>query len=258
VRTAWHGHVCWTFEESAAFQKHAREFLAEGVAAGERVWYVGLEPFPELSGVGAAVQYKSLASMYEGGVVDPPAQVAVYRAATEEALAEGYTGLRVAADGTPLVRTPEQLDAFARYEHLIDRYMRTAPFSAVCGFNRAELGGRTIAELTCMHPAGNAEALFRLCACRPGEGAATLAGEIDESNRELFLKALERADLRPTGGRLVLLADDLRFIDHRTLLHLEAYGHRHAATVVLCTPLPTVARLVKLFGLTRVVVESAA
>lgn len=258
MRTAWHGHVCWTFEESATFQKHARDFLAEGVAAGERVWYVGFEPFPELPGLGTAVQYKSLASMYDDdGVVDPPAQLAVYRAATEEALAEGYTGLRVVADDTSLVRTPEQLDAFARYEHLIDRYRQTAPFSAACGFNRAELGGRAIAELTCMHPAGNADVLFRLYACRPEEGSATLSGEIDESNRDIFVKALERAELRPVGGRLVLLAEDLRFIDHRTLLHLEAYAQRRAATIVLCTRLHAVTRLIQLFGLTRVRVEAA-
>jgi len=42
--------------------------------------------------------------------VDPDAQVRTYAAATGAALAAGFTGLRVVAEATPLVRTPEQLD----------------------------------------------------------------------------------------------------------------------------------------------------
>jgi anti-anti-sigma regulatory factor len=259
VRTASLGHVCWTFENSTAFQARARDCLAEGLAAGERVWYVALEPFPDLSGLGGgpgAVELKSIAATHPAGaVVDPALQVAAHRAATAEALADGYTGLRVVADVTTLVRSPDQVEAFARYEHLIDRYMLTAPLSAVCGYNRTELGGRTIAELASLHPAGNADVLFRLHACDPAEGAATLAGELDGSNRDVFVKTLERACLRPVGGELVLRADELTFVDHRALLYLDDYACRRNATLVLRTRLAAVERIVELFGLAHVRVE---
>jgi hypothetical protein len=62
------------------------------------------------------------------------------------------------------VRNPDQLDTMARYEHLVDRYMTNQPFSALCGYNRAELGEETIAQLACLHPLGNNGAPFRLCA----------------------------------------------------------------------------------------------
>jgi hypothetical protein len=259
VRAAPHGHVCWTFEESQTFQVRAREFLAAGVAAGERVWFVGSAPPAIPAELARSVEFKPVADAYgETAVIDAPAQVQAYRQATDEALAEGYTGLRVLADGTSLVRTAEQLEAFTRYEHLVDRYMLTAPFSAACAYDRRVLGGRAIDELACMHPASDAEVLFRLCACAPGQGSATLAGEIDDSDRDLFARALERAELEPVDGAFVLGAERLTFVDHRALLHLERYACGRDATVVLRTSLPSVARLIDLFGLTRVRVERAA
>jgi anti-anti-sigma regulatory factor len=190
-------------------------------------------------------------------VIDPAVQVRAYATATDEAVAAGYTGLRVVADATSLVRTPAQLDAFARYEHLIDRYMRTRPMSAICGYDRRELGDRTIAELACMHPETNAdEVLFRLYACPPGDGSATLTGELDPTTAQLFSTALERADLHPVDGRLTVQASQLRFIDHRSLMLLQDYAQRHGTTAVLHTSRSAAARLVELLDLSRVRVEA--
>lgn len=266
-----YGHVCWSYDDPAAFDSRAREFLAEGLAAGERVWYVASEPpgavVERLRGVSVfedgfrrgAARVVPVDSTYSGsGVVDPVAQVGVYASATGDALAAGYTGLRVLADATPLVRTSAQLDAFARYEHLIDRYMRTRPMSALCAYNRLELGDQAVAELACLHPVTNAdEVLFQLYACDPDDGCATLTGELDPSNHELFATALERADLRPVDGQLVLWAPRLRYVDHRSLLHLQDYARRRGATAVLRTSRSPATRLVELLDLADVRVEAA-
>ncbi|GIG88380.1 MEDS domain-containing protein [Plantactinospora endophytica] len=267
---ASYGHVCWSYDDPAAFDRRARQFLAEGLAAGERVRYVtaeqpervterlrGLAEFSDALRRGAA-QVVSLDSTYPGDSVDPTAQVRRYAAATEEALADGYTGLRVVADVTSLVRTPDQLAAFARYEHSIDRYMRVRPLSAMCGYQRTALGERTVAELACLHPESNVDGvLFRLYACPPGDGAAALAGELDTFNHELFATALERADLCPVDGELVMRAGDLRFIDHHCLTRLRDYAGGRDATAVLRTPRTAAARLVELLGLSGVRVEAA-
>ncbi|MEV8510062.1 MEDS domain-containing protein [Actinoplanes sp. NPDC051475] len=120
-----YGHVCLAYDDPATFRTAARDFLAEGAAAGERVWYLASEPphgwefRPDLIRLGEHYP--------EGAVIDPARGLEAYAAATCQALADGYAGLRVAAEVTPLVRTPAQLDAFARYEHVVDRYMRTHP-----------------------------------------------------------------------------------------------------------------------------------
>lgn len=267
--TVPYSHVCWSYDNPVAFRSQAREFLLEGLAAGERVWYVPVgqpgslvERLRRVNGFEdalrrGAARVVSLSSTYRNGsVIDPPAQVSAYAAATEAALAAGYTGFRVVAEVTSLVRTPAQLDAVARYEHLIDQYMRTQPMSAMCAYDRLELGDQTIAELACLHPESNVdEVLFRLYACSPSEGSIALAGELDLSNHELFATALERVDLRPVDGQLVVQATHLRFIDHRALMLLQEYAHRRGAVAVLHTPNPTAARLVELLDLSWVHVE---
>ncbi len=261
-----YAHTCWSFDDRAAFERHALDYLAAGLAAGERVWFVAPGAAEDvtrrMAGGGAsgdafgaalrggAAAVVSLAGAYAtGAVVEPADQVAAYAAATEQAVADGFAGLRVAADATALVRTPAQLDAFARYEHLVDRYIRTRPFSAVCGYDRRELGDRAVTALACLHPETNADVPFRLHACAPADGCAALAGELDAATHELLTAALGRADLRPVDGELVFEGHGLRFADHRSLLLLREHARRLGADAVLRTGLPVLARLAALIDL---------
>jgi anti-anti-sigma regulatory factor len=267
--SAAYDHVCWSYDDPGDFHTRAREFLADGLAAGERVLYVApdspaslVERLGDMPGLHDALRREAaqvvpLNATYSDGVVDPAAQVGVFAVATEEALAAGYTGLRVVADVTSLVRSSAQLDAFARYEYQIDRYMRMQPLSGMCAFDRLELGDRVVATLACMHPETNlADALFRLYACSPADGCVALAGELDASNHELFSAALEWADPRPVDGNVVVQATQLRFIDHRGLMHLQEYARQRDATAILRTSRSAAARLVGLLDLSRVRVEA--
>ncbi|SBT37438.1 MEDS domain-containing protein [Micromonospora auratinigra] len=262
-----YGHVCLTYRDAATFDAFAVSHLAAGLAAGERVALIApgtpdelARRLDRLTGRDdalrrGALRLVSVDDMYRAGtVVGPEAQVRAYAAATEEALAAGWTGLRVVAEATSLVRTPAQRDAFARYEHLIDRYMRHRPMSAVCAYQRGELSDAEIAELACLHPETDADVLFRLHATGD-EAVVALGGELDPSNHRLFAAALDRADPRPVDGRLVLDATGLRFIDHRSLLHLRDHARRYGATAVLRASGSAPARLVELLDLTDVQVE---
>ncbi|MFB9689027.1 MEDS domain-containing protein [Amycolatopsis plumensis] len=265
-------HVCRGYRGRGGFVAHAQEFLAEGLAAGERVLYVAPGDEAALTGQlradercdegleRGAVQVASVDEAYPtGAVVDPAGQVELYAAATSEALAAGFTGLRVAADATSLVRTPAQVDAFARYEHLVDHYMAGHPMSAMCGYDVAELGGGVVAQLACMHPtAHEGGAPFHLHGHARGGSAAALEGDLDLESRELWPLALERAGLREEGGTIAIDAAGLDFVDHRSLVALAAYAERHATTVVLRTKLSTPARLVELLDLPGIRVEQAA
>lgn len=138
-------------------------FLLEGVQAGLRVGYVGrvgpvvTAPAAEWArreGRSDAVFSLDLAGTYlPDGVVSPQRQVKVFRHATELALADGFAGLRVAADATDLVRTPEQLDAFVRYEHVIDRYMADQPFPGCVRLTADGLAMRQRISLACTRSA---------------------------------------------------------------------------------------------------------
>ncbi|MFC6091244.1 MEDS domain-containing protein [Saccharothrix lopnurensis] len=256
-----HDHVCWRYGDRDEFLARLREFLAEGLALGHRVRYVGpgdvgslvadlrgVEGVDEALRTGAAEVTPLGATYPAGAVVEPAAQVRVYAEATEAALAAGYTGFRVAADCTPLVRTPEQLAAFARYEHQADHHMADHPFSAMCAYSGAEVDEHAFAQIACMHPSTNTpHPGFRLHAA--GDRVTALGGEVDLGNGDLFALALERAEPPPRGGRLVLDAAELSFLDHRGLLRLVDHADERGATVELRTAWPGVATLVDLLGL---------
>lgn len=243
------------------------EFLADGLAQSQRVCYVTsgdtaqwsehLQDLDELDGLRRkdATQVLRLGEPYVGEVVEPARQMQVFAAALEDALAAGFTGLRVAADATPLVRTSEQLDAFARWEHLVDRHMINQPFTGLCCYNRAELGQEAIAQLACLHPTVHGVAPpFRLSALTD-RAAASLSGELDTTSLRLFPMALRRADLRPTDGELVIDAGELTFIDHRSLLALAEHARRWDATAVLLADLPSAARMIDILDLEEVRVQ---
>ncbi|MFG1799483.1 MEDS domain-containing protein [Micromonospora carbonacea] len=263
-------HVCWRRDDPAAFEAAAHAFLAAGLSADEQVWYVTerdpaevrawLAAGPVLADAlrDGAARVVPLGDTYvDDRVADPAAQVRAYAEATEAALAAGRTGLRVVAEATGLVRTPRQRVAFTRYEHLIDGYMRAHPFSAMCVYDPRELGAAAVAELACLHPAGNTDdVLFRLYAA--GRGRAGLAGELDRSARDLLATALERAAPRPVDGRVVFEAGRLRFADHRCLLLLGEYARGLGAVAVLRgLPGVGVAHIVDLLGLPGLRVEAA-
>ncbi|MFG1677111.1 MEDS domain-containing protein [Micromonospora sp. NPDC049282] len=264
-----YGHACLVYDDPAALHARTVEQVAIGLAAGELIWLVDpedpdavarrLAPVPGFADAlrrGAVRLFRVDEAYRRDEIVDPERQVRAYIRATTEALTAGHTGLRVLAEATNLVRTAAQRDAFARYEHRIDHWMRHRPMSAVCAYDRRVLGDAAIAELACLHPETNADVLFRLHA-GGDDAAAALAGELDPTDEHLFAVALERADPRPVAGRLVFDATNLRFVDHRALLRLREHARRHGAVAVLRTRRPATARLVELLSLAEVRAEVA-
>jgi hypothetical protein len=262
-----HDHLCWGYEDPVEFSRRVAEFLGDGLALGQRICLVAADVgvlldtarsvpgFDHALSTGAA-RVADLVELYgPDEVIDPAAQVEAYAAETELAVREGFTGFRVAAEATPLVRSPAQLGAFARYEHRVDRYMATQPLSAMCAYDRRVLGDATISQLASLHPnTSNELTPFRLYA--GGEAAATLDGELDIDSLELLSLALERADLGVEDGEIVLDGTGLSFVDHRNLSALAAFAGRLGATAVLRTSYALPARLIEILDLEGVRVES--
>ena len=260
-----HTHLCQVFDDHAEFRAAAVEFLADGLARGARVRYIAppdddtlraelapLMRMPQARRPGA-VEVVSVGGTYAGldACVDAQAVVDSYTADTRSALADGFAGFRVAAEVTVLVRTPEQLDAFARYEHQADRLMSRIPVTAMCGYRHTELGDDAVSQLACLHPDGSAEqAPFRVYATRTADLA--LSGELDLTTVDQFAVAMERTGVLDGRAEVVVDATGLEFADHRNLLVLERMADRYGRTVVLRTARRWPARLVTALDLTHV------
>ena len=196
---------------------------------------------------GEAVRVISLEEFYGAGEpVDPAAVIKRYDAATQEALADGYRGLRVGADVTDLVRAPERRDAFARCEVLLERYTSRHPLSAMCGYRR-ELGD-AVTQFACLHAAAPAGLTpFQVYAC--GDGAVGLLGEFDQACQGAFERALARIGPAPGDRGLIFDMSAVGFMDHHVLLSLDSYAEACEVPVVARSVPPAVRRVAHVLGL---------
>jgi hypothetical protein len=127
------------------FEGAVARFLAEGAARGERQMLVVDDPvvaqWPKQLVDRGALVIASTADTYGAGrTVDAVSQRAVFAACLADALADGYTGIRVAADNTSLVDTPERLRDWLDWEDVADRFMAENPVTGLCAFDRKRLG----------------------------------------------------------------------------------------------------------------------
>lgn len=233
------GHACWIFDQQQEFVEAALEHLTDGLRAKQRIAYVGSEPVEEqrellapLGDVGGmidkgALHLFELTDLYEvGEPVEADVQVATYLAATNAALADGYTGLRVAAQVTDLVAEPGTREAHVRWESIADRYCANHPLSAFCGYHRGALPEQLLCDLAAVHPAsneGHPAVPFHLFS---DSGNLVLAGEVDFFSAPDFDRLLELA----CGGDEAVSLDlaELDFIDHHGLARLAAHTQRLA------------------------------
>lgn len=255
-----HDHLCWVFNTPREFRSAAAKFLTDGLAAGQRVYFVGrsvretdldfADGFAAARAAGAAhVQDVGVYDAGRGG--DPAEQVEVWAQTARRALADGFAGLRVAADVTSLVDTPAGREAFGRYEFLIDMHMARNPLTGMCGFDRRVLGDAVVTDLACMHPvARRASTVLRVHASAEPGVSAVVAGEVDIAGYELLRTALSRIDVTPVDGRVTVDGRGLSFIDHRGLIQLVQHIRNRGATTELLvdrrsvvTPLADLLRL---------------
>ena len=231
-------HVCWAYDDATAFQQAAEAFLAEGAQKQERLVYVADAPAAELAGHLDAVDVERLTAagqllirpvhaLYEpGGVFDAAAQVGAYRSLVDGALADGFTGLRVAADATALVATDHAHRRFLEYELAVDRVMATAPMSAMCAYDAAEVGDR-IEDLFAVHPCSHGGEPEGLHAYFDGP-ALVLRGEADLRTEAVLDAVVFSLASLPAPTRLDV--HDLRFIDVRSLARLGRAASTLAST----------------------------
>jgi len=178
--------VGWVFSGQAEFDALVGPFLAEGADRGERLMYVAADPAPAAatrlrSALGQdAVQVASIAEVYgASGIVDAAAQRATFATALADAIAEGYSGIRVAADNTPMVTDDQRMAAWVRWEIIADRFMSENPVTGLCAFDGNKVDVNRLRHLAMLHPLFPADRpvpQFRLFA---DDGSLCVEGRID-------------------------------------------------------------------------------
>jgi anti-anti-sigma factor len=257
-------HACWVYEDDAAFAAAAGEFLTEGLALGERLLCVGddraLTQLRRVTGTAAEVdghvarghlQFLPVTGAYSTtGRLDPGAQREWYEQTTHRARAEGYRGLRVLAELTPLAADPASCRDLLRCEHLADDFLASgAGMSALCAYRRDQLPCSVLADVACVHPqvhAGPEEPAFRVFF---DGGGLAVAGTVDAFGADRLSRVLASSALDPPAVRMDL--SRVEFMDAAGCRAIAAWAHGVAegsAPVTLTGASRMVRRMWQLLG----------
>ena len=221
-------HVCWSFDGAADLAGAVVAHLDEGRRRGEQLLLVGgpraalLDLLADLPHRDALLDSGQLGLQATGdpsaawsGLV-PLEQVGRYRAAVQEALDGGRTGLRVVADVTALVRAgrPGRRRLHA-YEGLVDALVGTVPMTALCLYDRS-VGADALGPVAVLHPVQHLGARQPLAHLSGRGRRLALHGEVDTTEAAHVRTALvDLAGELPAGlpGEVVLDVSDLDFLD---------------------------------------------
>jgi hypothetical protein len=225
-----HDHVFWCGQSTDDLYRLANSALAAGARRGEKLMFVAEEPdaerLGEIEGLEGLLERKQLELLEIEAVYGTPAkfdhdsQLATFEAVLSDALADGYTGIRVVADNTPFARLDEQgFRRWLRWEQVTDRFQAASNVTGICYFAREDLNEERHADLAALHPvrsAGSREPVFSFVVS--GESIAA-GGTLDSWSAEQFTRILETA---PDDRPLVIDLSATEFVDHRGLLALNA------------------------------------
>lgn len=152
-----------------------------------------------------------------GGRFDAARMLAHYGGAVDAAIADGYSGLRVAADMGWAVRGLDRKDGLVQYERAINQALGGRAAVVLCQFDRRLFDDEVLVALTAAHThTAHPEPLhqsMQLRVARTYEPHGVQAfGEIDVSSRAAFREALLRVASSPES-RMVIDLRGVQYLD---------------------------------------------
>lgn len=220
-----HDHVVWFGDGAGELYSVATAAFADGARHGEKLMFVAEDPDPmllrDIDGLErllATGQLELLAvdSVYGAGDgFSAGAQLAMFERVLADALADGYRGIRVVADNTPLVRgDAESFQRWLAWEHLTDRFQAASMVTGVCFFDRSALSGERQADLAAVHPVRSASIGEPPLSVFSDGDAVSVTGMLDDVSADQFRRILATL---PAARPLVVDLSDAEIVDHDAL-----------------------------------------
>jgi anti-anti-sigma factor len=222
--------VCWTYRALDAHRRFLTEYFVAGYHAHERLMYLGSpEQLETASSILAdagldvegllhrgGLEFGDVTSAYlSGGSLEPSIRLLGHAVLVQQALNDGFDGLRVCSEVAPLLADDAVRDEWCGYEVRADVLIAGLPSVVACACDLRDADATAtdaVRDLTAVHACCRGPlngAPFRLHAA-PGGGLA-LSGEVDSSWADRLARWL-RAALEDLP-QPVLDLSGLEFID---------------------------------------------
>lgn len=260
ARPLW--HTLYPVRSDAEGVETVASFATEGLARGERVALVLERDVSQAvaerladSGIrpNGAFGMWDVGDVYGGDArIDPPAQLATFRAMLQDALAQGYSGLRVAGDVTPVAtRNPTDL---LRWERTADVFEARSPVTGMCVIDARSVAPDVLRAVDVLHPASTYSTVPFHVHAGPDETVA-LTGELDVFDVELFGEAIGPLRREVFEAAPVLDLSGAAYVTHQALQSLDLFAADLGVTIELRNAPAVVSRVVGTIGLERLLVS---
>jgi PAS domain S-box-containing protein len=160
-------HICLIYENSAEQMAAAVPFLKEGLARDERCLYVADDSAVEAIASALAATRVDVAHERERdalwmltkqdtylfeGKFDPVTMIDFLRSAQTQALTDGFSGLRVAAEMTWALGPELVFDRLIEYEALLNDFLANRRSVFLCQYHRSRFDSAVIHDVLHTHP----------------------------------------------------------------------------------------------------------
>ncbi|HXW08370.1 MAG TPA: MEDS domain-containing protein [Vicinamibacterales bacterium] len=170
-------HVCAIYSTRGELAEAVGEFLAEGLRKSERCWYVPAADEPpairaelEERGVnttraidrGALNILSSQTAYTVRGDFDPEETLAVFSSAIEQALSDGFSGFRAAANMSWALDLENGVERLVTYEALLRSLFASAPATGLCLYDRTRMPLAVVDGALSTHPVVRSDGMYRM------------------------------------------------------------------------------------------------
>jgi signal transduction histidine kinase/CheY-like chemotaxis protein len=167
VRLRQGDHLCLIYDRAAERMAALVPFLKRGLAAGERCLYLADDTTTDLAeeallseGIdvdrererGALVLLTRRDGFLRDGRFDPGAMTDLLRQAEQEALDDGFAGLRVASEMSWCLGHAPGSERFLEYEALLNRFLDGSRSIGLCQYDRSRFTPRVVYDILHTHP----------------------------------------------------------------------------------------------------------
>ena len=159
-------HICSVYESDEQLVSTVATFLADGLARKERCWYV--PSGNETDAVRAELARRQIdvaaesrrsalllldsSDTYVHGGFDPEQTMRVFSDAIEQALTDGFSGFRAAADMSWALRVGQGSELLIAYEALLRMLFSTSPATGLCLYDRRTMPLQVVNGALLTHP----------------------------------------------------------------------------------------------------------
>ncbi len=225
-----HDHVVWYGDGPDDLYALASAALPAGARLGEKLMFVAEEPDPtRLRDIGDLVrlvdqgqlEIVKLDDVYgASGEFDAASQLATFEGVLTDALADGYTGIRVVAENTRLASGDDaSFHRWLCWEQVTDRFQHDSNVTGICYFDRRALPEARRADLASLHPVCSTSTIEPPFSLFVNEDAVSVTGALDGWSSAQFVRILDTA---PDDRPLIVDLAQTEFVDHRALMALNA------------------------------------